>query len=124
MYFDVNIHKKSKFTFTASISRNFQKFNIFFSRNGNTQKTSTSSGFSEEQQNESQSVCSDNSSNRSVDDKSDSGNDSDIKKVRKYKKYNLVKYLWSFGLVIFRKNAWKCKKYLENHENHKYDPGD
>jgi len=47
----------------------------------NTQKTSTSSGFSEiEQQNESQSVCSDNSSNRSVDDKSDSGNDSDIKK--------------------------------------------
>ena len=77
MYFDVNIHKNS-------YASHFHRL-IFFSRNGQTQKTSTSSGFSEEHhtQNESQSVCSDNSSNRSVDDKSDSGNDSDIKKVGK-----------------------------------------
>ena len=76
VYFDVNIHKNS-------YASHFHRL-IFFSRNGQTQKTSTSSGFSEEHtQNESQSVCSDNSSNRSVDDKSDSGNDSDIKKVGK-----------------------------------------
>ena len=104
----MNIHKKLN---------SLSQVQFLFSRNG-TQKTSTSSGFSEEQQNESQSVCSDNSSNRSVDDKSDSGNDSDIKKVRKY---NLVKYLWSFGQIFFEKMHENAKKYLEKH---KYDLGD
>ena len=28
-----------------------------------------------------------------------------LKRQENTKKYNLVKYLWSFGLVIFRKNA-------------------